>query len=233
MEFFSPEWFTALLSIVIIDLVLAGDNAIVIGMAARNIPKNHQKKVIFLGTAGAIVIRIVSTIAVVWLLNIPGLLLAGGLLLLWIAYKLLTEKEDDHQIAAKSNLWGAVQTIIVADAVMGLDNVLGIAGASHGNIPLVVTGLLISVPVVVWGSTLFVKLVNKFPLVVYIGAGILAFTASKMILSEPFLKPAVQLLAEGKWFVAALAVIGVLLAAYRKTKNEEAVEIKGVTSRIE
>lgn len=233
MGLFSPEWFTALLSIIVIDLVLAGDNAIVIGMAARNIPKVHQNKVILLGTAGAIVIRVVSTIAVAWLLKVPGLLLAGGLLLFWIAYKLLTEKNDEHQIAAKSNLWGAVQTIIVADAVMGMDNVLAIAGASHGSIPLVITGLLISVPVVVWGSTMFVKLVQKFPVVIYIGSGVLAFTAAKMILHEPILKPAVEVLAEGKWLLAALAVTGVLFAGFRKSRAEQPVELKGMsTSRI-
>jgi YjbE family integral membrane protein len=188
MEILSPEFWSALLAIVVIDLVLAGDNAIVIGMAARNLPKNNQKKVIIWGTVGAIVIRALATLAVVWLLEIPGLLLAGGIILLYIAYKLMIE-EKDHDIQAKDSIFAAIRTIIIADAVMGLDNVLAVAGAAHGNYLLVVIGLLISVPIVVWGSTLFIKLLDKYPFIITIGAGVLAWTAAKMIVGEPFVKP--------------------------------------------
>ncbi|MCH1627761.1 TerC family protein [Ferdinandcohnia quinoae] len=187
MELFSSEWLAALLSIVVIDLVLAGDNAILIGLAARNLPKNQQKKVIIWGTVGAILIRIAATLAVVWLLKIPGLLLVGGLLLVIIAYKLLTD-EKDHDVKAAGNFWAAIRTIIIADALMGLDNVLAIAGASHGNMLLVIIGLLISVPVVMFGSTLILRWVDRFPIIITIGAAVLAWTASKMIVGEPFLK---------------------------------------------
>ncbi|SDN38947.1 integral membrane protein, YjbE family [Fictibacillus solisalsi] len=187
MDFFSTEFLSALLSIVIIDLVLAGDNAIVIGLAARNLKKEQQKKVIIWGTVGAVVIRALATLAVVWLLKVPGLLLAGGLILIYIAYKLMVE-EKDHDIKAQDSIWAAIRTIIIADAVMGLDNVLAVAGAAHGDFLLVVLGLLISVPIVVWGSTLFLKLIDKFPFIITIGAAILAWTAAKMIVGEPFLK---------------------------------------------
>ena len=135
MELFSPEFFSALFAIVIIDLVLAGDNAIVIALAARNLPPDLRNKAIAWGTIGAIVVRSAMTIVVVWLLKIPGLLLAGGALLLWIAYKLLIDNNDDesHGISSATNFWGAMRTIVVADAVMGLDNVLAVAGAAHGS----------------------------------------------------------------------------------------------------
>ncbi|WP_273130378.1 TerC family protein [Bacillus weihaiensis] len=186
MELFSVEFFTALLSIVVIDLVLAGDNAIVIGLAARKLPKDQQKKVIIWGTIGAIVIRAIATLLVVYLLKIPGLLLAGGLILIWIAYKLVTE-EDDHDVEAGDSIWAAIRTIIIADAVMGLDNVLAVAGAAHGSFLLVILGLLISIPIVVWGSTIILKFIERFPLIILAGAAVLAWTASKMIVKEPFL----------------------------------------------
>ena len=148
MEFMSAPWWSALLAIILIDLVLAGDNAIVIALAARNLPKHHQKKAIVWGTVGAITVRTLMTLVVVWLLKIPGLMLVGGLGLLWIAYKLIADQDDgdgEHGPAA-STFWGAMKTIVVADALMGIDNVLGVAGAAHGAMDLVVIGLLISVP---------------------------------------------------------------------------------------
>ncbi|WP_051317242.1 TerC family protein [Ectobacillus panaciterrae] len=188
MDLFSLEFLTALLSIVVIDLVLAGDNAIVIGLAARNLPKDQQKKVIIWGTVGAVVIRALATMAVVWLLKIPGLLLVGGILLIWIAYKLLVE-EKGHDVQAGASMWAAIRTIIIADALMGLDNVLAVAGAAHGSFLLVVLGLVISVPIVVWGSTIILKFVDRFPIIITIGAGVLAWTATKMIVEEPFVAP--------------------------------------------
>jgi YjbE family integral membrane protein len=190
MEILSTAFLSALLAIIVIDLVLAGDNAIVIALAARNLPPQLQKKAIIWGTVGAIVVRSAMTMIVVWLLKIPGLLLAGGALLIWIAVRLLSSsdgEEDSHGPAA-TTFWGAMKTIVIADAVMGLDNVLAVAGAAHGSYLLVVLGLLISVPIVIWGSTLILKWVERFPAVVYLGAGVLAWTAAKMMLSEPLLR---------------------------------------------
>lgn len=187
MELFSPEFFSALFAIIMIDLVLAGDNAIVIGLAARNLPKHMQKKVIIWGTVGAIGIRALATVFVVWLLQIPGLLLVGGILLLFVAYKLLID-DKGHDVKAANNFWAAIRTIIIADALMGLDNVLAVAGAAHGSFLLVVLGLIISIPIVVYGSTIILKFVDRYPIIITIGAAVLAWTASKMIVGEPFMK---------------------------------------------
>jgi YjbE family integral membrane protein len=218
MDFFSADYFSALLSIIVIDLVLAGDNAIVIGLAARTLPKDQQKKVILWGTIGAIAIRILATLAVVWLLKIPGLLLLGGVLLIWIAYKLLAE-EKDHNVKPSDNFWAAIKTIIIADALMGLDNVLAIAGASHGDFSLVVIGLLVSVPIVVWGSTLILKWVDRFPIIITIGAGVLAYTAAKMITDEKFLKGFFEDNPLLKWGLIAIIVLGVILFGRMKKRQ--------------
>lgn len=217
----TPDFWSALLAIVVIDLVLAGDNAIVIGLAARNLPKVQQKKVIFWGTFGAIAIRSLLTLAVVWLLKIPGLLLFGGLMLIWIAYKLLVEEKDHGNLQAGQNLWAAVKTIIIADTVMGLDNVLAVAGAAHGSFLLVVLGLLISVPIVVWGSTLILKWIERYPAIIYIGSAVLAWTATKMIVDEPFLKGFFEENSLLKWGLTIAIVAGVLILG--KIKNQRRV----------
>lgn len=192
MEPLSLEFFTALLAIIVIDLVLAGDNAIVIALAARNLPPRLQRRAVIWGTFGAVAVRSAMTMIVVWLLKIPGLLLVGGAALVWIAYRLLLPEEADEEVTARpaTNFWGAMRTIVVADAVMGLDNVLAVAGAAHGSYVLVVLGLAISVPIVVWGSTLMLRWVERFPVLVYVGAGVLAWTAAKMITGEPLAKEA-------------------------------------------
>lgn len=202
------EFLTALLAIVIIDLVLAGDNAIVIGLAARNLPKEKQKTVILWGTIGAVLIRALATIAIVWLLKVPGLLLVGGILLVWIAYKLLVE-EKGHEVKAGDSIMAAIRTIIIADAAMGIDNVLAVAGAAHGSVWLVILGLMISVPIVVWGSTIIIKWMERYPVIITIGSGILAWTAAKMIVAEPFMKTffANDFLKYGFEFLVIAAVI--------------------------
>ncbi len=219
MEILSPEFFSALLAIIVIDLVLAGDNAIVIALAARRLPRHLQLRAVVWGTAGAIGIRIAMTLVVVALLRIPGLMLAGGLLLVWIAYKLLVANEgDDHGHAAGSavtGFWSAIRTIVIADTVMGLDNILGVAGAAQGDFLLVVLGLLISIPIMVWGSTLILRLVDRFPVIVYIGAAVLAFTAARMILHEPLVAERVEALAGWSWLVYVAVVGGVLLLGWR------------------
>ena len=183
----TPEFWSALGAIIVIDLVLAGDNAIVIALAARSLPKNLQRRAIMWGTVGAVVVRASLTVAVLWLLNIPGLMLAGGILLAWIGYKLLAGNEggSEHNVAPAKNFWGAMRTIVIADAVMGLDNVLAVAGAAHGSVLLVIIGLLISIPIVVFGSTLILHWIERFPALLYLGGAVLAWTAAKMIADEP------------------------------------------------
>ncbi|HEY0197794.1 MAG TPA: TerC family protein [Rhodanobacter sp.] len=188
MEFLNTDFFSGLFAIILLDLVLAGDNAIVIAMAASHLPQALQKRAIFWGTFGAVAVRFALTAIVVYLLKLPGLMLAGGLLLLPIAWKLLDHGgSDDPDIAAADSFWSALRTIIVADALMGLDNVLAIAGASKGHLGLVIIGLLVSVPLVVWGSTLILKLIGRFPIIMYIGAGAIAFTAARMIAHDHWL----------------------------------------------
>jgi YjbE family integral membrane protein len=219
LDFLTGEFISGLLAIIMIDLVLAGDNAILIGLAARKLPKEQQKKVIIWGAVGAIVIRIIATLLVVWLLEVPGLHLIGGLLLVWIAYKLLID-EEEHDVKPADSMWAAIKTIIIADALMGLDNVLAVAGASHGNFTLVVIGLLVSIPVVMYGSTLILKLIERFPFIIIIGAGILGWTAAKMIVAEPFMhdyfaNPFI------KYGFEAIVVIGILVAGITRQKNIE------------
>ncbi|MXQ53332.1 YjbE family putative metal transport protein [Shimazuella alba] len=225
MDILSAEYLSALLSIIVIDLVLAGDNAIVIGLAARNLAKDQQKKVILWGTVGAIGIRAIATLAVVWLLKIPGLLLIGGILLVWIAYKLLAE-EKGHDVKAGESMWAAIRTIIIADALMGLDNVLAVAGAAHGDFSLVIIGLLVSVPIVVWGSTLILKWVERFPIIITIGAAVLAYTASKMIVDEKFLKGFFDDNPIIKWGLTLLIIVGVVFFGKRKQNKSVSLEQK-------
>jgi YjbE family integral membrane protein len=188
MDFFGADFWSALLAIIVIDLVLAGDNAIVIALAARNLPKDLQRRAIIWGTVGAVVVRASLTVAVLWLLKVPGLMAAGGALLAWIAYRLLTGDDGgrEHDVAPAMGFWPAMRTIVIADAVMGLDNVLAVAGAAHGSVGLVVVGLLISIPIVVWGSTLILKWIERFPALLYVGGAVLAWTAAAMIAGEPF-----------------------------------------------
>ncbi|WP_407653451.1 TerC family protein [Brevibacillus ruminantium] len=220
---FTPAFWSTLVAIIVIDLVLAGDNAIVIGMAARNLPAHQQRKAIIWGTVGAVVIRAAATMAVVWLLKIPGLLLVGGLMLVWIALKLLVQEEGHESVKAGSSLGSAIWTIVVADAVMGLDNVIAVAGAAHGSFLLVVLGLIISVPVMVWGSTLVLKVMDRFPAVMYIGSAVLAYTAGSMITSEPFVKGFFIEHPVLKWALIAGVIVGILLIGRVKNQAQKRV----------
>jgi YjbE family integral membrane protein len=221
VEIFSIEFLSALFTIIMIDLVLAGDNAIVIAMAARNLPADLQKRAIIWGAVGAIGVRSVMTLVVLYLLTIPGLILFGGLLLVWIAYRLLHSDEagDSEHSANSITFWGAIKTIIVADAVMGLDNVLAVAGAAQGSYLLVILGLVISIPIVVWGSTQILKLVAKYPQLIYFGAGILTWTAFKMIFSEPLIQ---EYIPSNEFLIYGIYIIGialVLFAGHMKNKG--------------
>ena len=227
-------WWSALLAIILIDLVLAGDNAIVIALAARNLPPEHQNKAIMWGTVGAIVVRSAMTVGVVWLLKIPGLLLVGGLGLLWIAFKLISDtSEDEHEGSGATTFWGAMKTIIVADALMGVDNVLGVAGAANGDFTLVVLGLLISIPIVVLGSKLVLQLVEKWPVIINLGAAVLAFTAAQMVINEKLLDPifdggeTINLIARGATY--AVAIVGVLGLGWWATRKQENPETETET----
>ncbi|QHE51465.1 TerC family protein [Pontibacillus sp. HMF3514] len=208
------EIIQSILIIIGIDIVLGGDNAIVIALASRNLPEHQRNKAIFWGTGLAIGIRVLLTAVAVYLLKIPFLSLIGGLLLIYIAVKLLTDHDDDPDIEAGDSLMSAIKTIVFADLVMGFDNVLAIAGAAHGNIWLVVIGLLVSVPIIIWGSKLILTLMEKFPVLVYIGSAILAYTAAEMILGERNLESFFHEYASLEWIIPIATIAFVLLLGY-------------------
>ena len=190
MEYFNDAWVTAVLQIVAIDIILGGDNAIVIALACRNLPKHQQRAGILWGTAGAIVLRVILVFFATSLMEIPGLRLIGGILLIWIGIKLLTEVET-HELEGKinqsSNLLTAIRTIIIADFVMSLDNALAITAAAKGDIGLVVFGLLLSVPIIIWGSALILRLMERFPVIITAGAGLLGWLGGSLMISDKLL----------------------------------------------
>ncbi|CQR47944.1 Integral membrane protein TerC family protein [Paraliobacillus sp. PM-2] len=181
---FSSLHTLSLLQIIMIDIILSGDNAVVIAMATKSLPKEKQNKAIFLGTAGAVILRICFATVIIFLLKIPYIHAFGGILLLWIAYQLLVEKEEKKVVHSHPSIFRAITTIIVADAVMSLDNVVAITGAANGNILLIVIGVAISIPIMIFGSKLIVALLNKYRFVIYFGSGILAWTAGDMIMTD-------------------------------------------------
>ncbi len=205
------EFWTSLLTIIMIDLVLAGDNAVVIALASRSLPLEQRNKAIMWGTFGAVIIRILMTLVAVWLLKIPLLQAIGGLLLIYVAIKLLKNEGESENIKSGTSLMQAIQTIIIADVIMGVDNVLAIAGASHGNMLLVVLGLAISVPIVVWGSKWITAWMNRFPIIIYIGAGILAYTAGSMMVHDKIIQEHIISMASWLSWVIPLLTIGIVL----------------------
>lgn len=187
----------AVLSIVMIDLVLSGDNAVVIGMAARRLPPAQQRRAMFYGAAGAVGLRVLFTALAALLLGIPLVQAVGGLVLIWIAYKLLRDEESEHTVNAGNTLAEAVRTIVLADVIMSLDNILAVGGAAHGNLWLLIFGLALSMPIILFGSRLVAVLLNRLTWLVYLGAAVLAYTAAEMILKDGLVKP---FLPSGGWF---------------------------------
>jgi len=181
----TPEFWIALLQIIMINIVLSGDNAVVIALACRSLPAHQQKKAIIFGSVGAIVLRLILTFFAVYLLTLPYLKLIGAALLLWIGIGLLKGEDDEEELEGHSNLMGAIKTIVIADLVMSLDNVIGVAAAAKGDILLLVLGLVISIPLIIFGSTIILKLMTRFPIIITLGAGLLGWVAGEMALSDP------------------------------------------------
>lgn len=189
--------FSIVAQVILIDLALGGDNSIVIGMAAKNLPPHLQKRAIIYGTIGAIVLRFTLAFIVSWLFHIPFLKTVGGILLIGIGIKLIgaRNEEEDVKVEAKDSLWAAVRTIILADALMSLDNVLGIVGVTGNHWGLLIFGMLISVPIIIFGSTIVVKVMNKFPILMYIGGAILGWAAGGMLATDHYLAEYVSFIA--------------------------------------
>ena len=178
--------FISILQIIAIDIVLGGDNAIVIALACKNLPEKQRKLGIFYGALGAIILRVIMVFFATSLLMISGLKIIGGLLLLWIGVKLILDsgKETSIEVSQEKNLFAAIKTIIIADFIMSLDNSVAIAAAADGNIYLVIFGLLLSVPIIIWGSSIILKLIDKYPVIIYLGAGLLGWIAADMIKTD-------------------------------------------------
>ena len=188
------ELLWALGAIILIDVVLGGENALVIAMAANKLPAELRRKAMIWGTVGAVGVRFASVAALTYLLMIPGLRLIGGIALMYIAYKLVTDNNDEHDVKSATTFWGAMGTIVWADAVMGLDNALAIAGAAGGNWWLIIFGLLVSVPIILFGSTMVSKIMLRWPKTIWVGAGVLVIVSIQMMLNEPFVKEAFNLI---------------------------------------
>lgn len=187
MEIFTLQFLSALFAIIVIDVVLGGENALVIAMASRRLPEDLRRKAMIWGTFGAVGVRFICVAILTYLLMIPGLRIVGGLLLIWIAWRLTKDDAEEHQMGGATTFWGAMGTIVMADAVMGLDNALGIAGAAGGNWVLIILGLLISVPIILFGSTVIARVIERWPAVIYFGAFVLYLVAFNMIVTEPFM----------------------------------------------
>jgi len=187
-EVLTQAFWIGLAKIIGVNIILSGDNAVVIALAARSLPQRQQKQAVFWGAGAAIVMRIVLTLFAVALLTLPWLKLVGSLLLFWIGVKLLIPEEDDEEIEASDQLLSAIKTILIADLVMSLDNVIAVAAAAGGSITLLVLGLAISIPLVIFGATLLIKLMERFPVIITIGAGLIGWVAGEMLVTDPALE---------------------------------------------
>ncbi|MSP67270.1 MAG: TerC family protein [Alphaproteobacteria bacterium] len=203
-----PHFWLALLQIIGINIILSGDNAVVIALACRSLPPQQQKWGIILGAGVAVVLRIIFTIFIVYLLTVPYLKLGGGLLLFWIGYKLMLPQGDNEHVDAASNLWAAVRIVLIADVVMSLDNVIAVAAAAKGSIPLLVIGLAISVPLVVYGATLLLKLIDRFPVIIPGGAALIGFIGGEVMVTDPALQPWID--ANAHWLHNAAPLLGAI-----------------------
>ena len=211
MDVFSYQYIVSVLQIIAIDVLLGGDNAVVIALACRRLPEQQRKKGILWGVAGAIMLRIALIFCALKLLLLPFLKIAGALLLIWIGIKLLQPEEGDghESIDGSTHLIGAIKTIIIADAVMSMDNVIAVAAAAKGELGLVSFGILISVPIIVWGSSIVLKLMDRFPAVITFGGGLLGWIAGGMLVTDVWLTARLQ--GMPGWFHHAASALGALL----------------------
>jgi len=232
MDFSSPAFWVAALQIIVINLLLSGDNAIVIALACRNLPEKQRRWGVILGAGAAVGLRIILTFFAIQLLTLPWLKVIGGILLVWIGVKLIADDSGgEHDVKASDKLLAAVWTITVADLVMSIDNVLGVAAAAKGSLFLLVFGLVVSVPIVIGGSQIIMKLIERFPLLVVAGGGLLGYVAAEMMITDPIVIDWVK--AQGEWIQWAAPIAGILsvigIAQWLKTRNRRIVVIDDTT----
>jgi YjbE family integral membrane protein len=224
--FSGPAFWAALLSIIIANILLSGDNAVVIALASRNLPPHQQKKAIFWGSAAAIILRVVLTITAVQLLSLPYLKIVGAILLVYIGVQLLADSDDEAEMDGHSNIWGAIRTILVADLVMSLDNVIAVAAAAQKGpeetrLALLIIGLGLSIPLIIFGSTMLLKVMDRFPVIITLGAGLLGLLAGGMLVEDPAIKDSIQGAMEDAHMIfegIGVAIV-ILLGTYLKKKN--------------
>lgn len=226
---FDLKFVSQVLSIVLIDLILAGDNAVVIALAVRSLQKRQRMWGIILGSGAAVFLRVVLTFFAAQLLTIRFLKLGGGILITWVAVKLFMQGTEEKKIGEAANLWQAVRLIVLADIVMSTDNVLAVAGASHGNAFLLIFGLALSIPFVVGTSTFLSMLMDKYPVIIYIGSAVLGKVAGDMIITDPWVHQTLQPSKYVEYGVMALFAVGVivagkLVARWKQNKEEESPE---------
>lgn len=214
------DFFSTLMSIILVNILLSGDNALVIALASRSLPPKQQKAAILWGGVGAIALRILLTLLAVVLLAIPYLQLIGGILLQWVAIKLVTEDTEGHQeVHAAGSMWGAVKTILMADLVMSLDNVVAIAGVAKGNVPLLIIGLGISIPIIIWGSKIITALMQRWPLIIVIGAAFLGWTAGEMIVADHVLAGILDRYTWLHWIIPGVCAAVVVLVHMKESRK--------------
>ena len=229
--FSGSAFWAALLSIIVANILLSGDNAVVIALASRNLPPSQQKKAIFWGSAAAIILRVILTITAVQLLTLPYLKIIGAILLIYIGVQLLADSDDEADMEGHSNIWGAIRTILVADLVMSLDNVIAVAAAAQKGpeetrLALLIIGLGLSIPLIIFGSTMLLKVMDRFPIIITLGAGLLGLLAGGMLVEDPAIKDSIQagmedahMIFEGIG-VAIVLLVGTYLK--KKSSNTEA-----------
>ena len=224
--FSGPAFWAAILSIIVANILLSGDNAVVIALASRNLPANQQKKAIFWGSAAAIILRVILTITAVQLLSLPYLKIVGAILLVYIGVQLLADSDDEAEMDGHSNIWGAIRTILVADLVMSLDNVIAVAAAAQKGpeetrLALLIIGLGLSIPLIIFGSTMLLKVMDRFPVIITLGAGLLGLLAGGMLVEDPAIKDSIQGAMEDAHMIfegIGVAIV-ILLGTYLKKKN--------------
>jgi YjbE family integral membrane protein len=234
---FDPHFWNGLWQIIVVNILLSGDNAVVIALACRNLPDRYRNPAIVAGSAGAVVVRVIFCLIIAWLMTIPAIKLIGGLLLLWIGVKLMVPEDDGGGGGVKgaAGLWGAIQTIVIADVVMSLDNVIAIVAAAKGEIALIVIGLVMSVPLIVFGSQLLLKVLNRFPILVTAGAGLLGWLAGEIGAGDPLVHHWVEAQA-GVWGekIAGIAgiviVVGVGTVLKRRAEARVAKEVEDLSA---
>jgi YjbE family integral membrane protein len=230
------ELFSSLLEIIGVNIVLSGDNAVVIALASRTLPREQRRTAILLGSAGAILMRIALTVAAVELLRLPWLRLTGALLLLWIGVRMLLDSGGEHDLVTgkASGPWAAIRTILVADFVMSLDNVLGVAAAARGQLMLLIVGLIISIPLIVFGSALILRIMDRFPVLVTLGAGLIGYVAGEMLVDEPvvesWLPASAALVRYGVPVAGAVVVVlagHVIAARGPRSRRQQVIDLNG------